>query len=151
MSIADVKTTTVNTSNGMAMGQQLPGLKRCPHCGIASPNFIAAWASQGPTYRSDGGMRLNWGSYCCTSCGAIVTCCAEILPNGIMHFFGIFPDAKIAHEDIPEPARTFLQQAYETLHAPDAAAMVAGSAVDAMLKAYAWKPVASIIGSTKRL
>jgi hypothetical protein len=47
----------------------------------------------------------------------------------------MFPDAKAAHEDIPEPARTFLQQAYETLHAPDAAAVMAGSAVDAMLKA----------------
>ncbi|MGY5800595.1 DUF4145 domain-containing protein [Rhizobium sp. LEGMi12c] len=32
-------------------------------------------------------------------------------------------------------ARRFLQQAFETLHAPDAAAVMAGSAVDAMLKA----------------
>jgi Domain of unknown function (DUF4145) len=46
----------------------------------------------------------------------------------------VIPSAKTAHEDIPEPARTFLQQAYETLHAPDAAAVMAGSAVDAMLK-----------------
>jgi hypothetical protein len=35
---------------------------------------------------------------------------------------------------MPEMARRFLQQAYETLHAPDAAAVMAGSAVDAMLK-----------------
>ncbi|GAA0030208.1 DUF4145 domain-containing protein [Bradyrhizobium ottawaense] len=49
-------------------------------------------------------------------------------------YSGIFPDAKSAHTDIPEPARTFLQQAFETLHAPDAAAVMAGSAVDAMLK-----------------
>jgi hypothetical protein len=49
---------------------------------------------------------------------------------------GVFPDAKTADEDIPEPARTFLQQAYETLHAPDAAAVMAGSAVDAMLKKH---------------
>jgi hypothetical protein len=47
-----------------------------------------------------------------------------------------FPAAKIAHVDIPEPARTFLQQAYDTMHAPDAAAVMAGSAVDAMLKAH---------------
>ncbi|MBX5183379.1 DUF4145 domain-containing protein [Rhizobium sp. NZLR5] len=46
----------------------------------------------------------------------------------------LFPDAKVAHEDMPEMARRFLQQAYETLHAPDAAAVMAGSAVDAMLK-----------------
>jgi len=56
--------------------------------------------------------------------------------GNVVTFFGIFPDAKTAHEDIPEPARTFLQQAYETLHAPDAAAVMAGSAVDAMLKAH---------------
>jgi hypothetical protein len=47
----------------------------------------------------------------------------------------IFPPPKEAHEDIPEVARRFLQQAYDTLHAPDAAAVMAGSAVDAMLKA----------------
>jgi Domain of unknown function (DUF4145) len=45
-----------------------------------------------------------------------------------------FPAAKAAHEDLPQTARIFLQQAYETLHAPDAAAVMAGSAVDAMLK-----------------
>ena len=46
----------------------------------------------------------------------------------------IFPVTKTVDADVPEPARTFLQQAFESLHAPDAAAMVAGSAVDAMLK-----------------
>lgn len=51
----------------------------------------------------------------------------------------MFPAEKKAHEDIPEPARTFLQQAYETLHAPDASAVMAGSAVDAMLKIHGLK------------
>ncbi|WP_051913869.1 DUF4145 domain-containing protein [Nitratireductor basaltis] len=50
----------------------------------------------------------------------------------------LWPDTKSAHEDIPDPARTFLQQAYETLHAPDAAAVMAGSAVDAMLKVHGY-------------
>jgi hypothetical protein len=45
------------------------------------------------------------------------------------------PAPRSAHEDIPERARIFLQQAYDTLHAPDASAVMAGSAVDAMLKA----------------
>ncbi|WP_176476912.1 DUF4145 domain-containing protein [Mesorhizobium sp. WSM4313] len=53
-----------------------------------------------------------------------------------MEAIAIFPAAKAAHEDIPAPARTFLQQGFETLHAPDAAAVMAGSAVDAMLKAH---------------
>jgi hypothetical protein len=50
----------------------------------------------------------------------------------------VIPAAKEAHEDIPEPARNFLQQAFETLHAPDAAAVMAGSAVDGMLKALGY-------------
>ena len=47
---------------------------------------------------------------------------------------GYFPKPREAHVDIPAVARTFLQQAYDTRHAPDAAAVMAGSAVDAMLK-----------------
>jgi hypothetical protein len=46
----------------------------------------------------------------------------------------VSPKAKQAHEDLPERARGFLQQAYDTLHAPDAAGVMAASAVDAMLK-----------------
>lgn len=46
----------------------------------------------------------------------------------------IYPAPRQAHDDIPQPARQYLQQAFETLHAPDAAAVMAGSAVDAMLK-----------------
>nr|AWM01287.1 DUF4145 domain-containing protein [Bradyrhizobium amphicarpaeae] len=116
------------------MGVQLIGLKRCPHCSIAAPNFIRMWGSEGPTSRTDGGPNRYWGCYRCRSCGSIVTCSG--LPSGgdQFAFFEIFPDARMAHTDIPEPARTYLQQAYETLHAPDAAAVMAGSAVDAMLK-----------------
>jgi hypothetical protein len=133
--LADLKAASMQTGNGLAMGPQLLGLKRCPHCSIASPHFISVWASQGPTARTDGGKNINWASYVCRSCGSIVTCSA-LLQGNIVTFFGLFPDAKAAHEDIPEPARTFLQQAYETLHAPDAAAVMAGSAVDAMLKKH---------------
>ena len=45
-----------------------------------------------------------------------------------------FPDAPSAKDDIPERPRAFLQQAMESLHAPAGAVMLAGSAVDAMLK-----------------
>ncbi|HEY5964852.1 MAG TPA: DUF4145 domain-containing protein [Xanthobacteraceae bacterium] len=51
----------------------------------------------------------------------------------------VIPEQKVAHEDIPQPGRTFLQQAFETLHAPDAAAVMAGSAVDAMLKQLGYR------------
>ena len=75
-----------------------------------------------------------WGCFVCVSCGSVVTVAGS--PNGnLIDVSDIFPPPRAAHEDVPEPARTFLQQAYDTLHAPDAAAVMAGSAVDAMLKA----------------
>jgi hypothetical protein len=46
----------------------------------------------------------------------------------------IYPDIRTEATEIPEPASGYLQQALDTLHAPDAAAVMAGSAVDAMLK-----------------
>ena len=98
-------------------------------------HLTAAWASAGPTPRTDQGQGQNWASYHCSTCGSIVTVSALVIGGPIL-FTGVFPDAKTAHEDIPQPARAFLQQAYETLHAPDAAAVMAGSAVDAMLKAH---------------
>jgi len=48
----------------------------------------------------------------------------------------LYPSARSAAAEIPDPARHYLQQALETLHAPDAAAVMAGSAVDAMLKHF---------------
>jgi hypothetical protein len=70
------------------------------------------------------------------SCGGVVSMSGR--PTGTGAEFVIaanYPTAKSAHEDLPERVRIYLQQALESLHAPDAAAMVAGSAVDAMLKA----------------
>jgi len=120
-------------TGGPKFGPTLNDVSRCPHCSIASPNLQLVWSSEGRTPRTDGGDAECWGAYGCSSCGSIVTTCGY--PVGVQfHIVSSYPPAKIAHDDIPEPARTFLQQAYETLHAPDAAAVMAGSAVDAMLK-----------------
>jgi hypothetical protein len=74
------------------------------------------------------------GCYVCMTCAGVVTVSGR--PGGDEFVLGpIFPDSKSAHQDLPEAARKYLQQAYDTLHAPDAAAVMAGSAVDAMLKA----------------
>lgn len=133
---ADYRTDLQMTLQGPQMGVQLQRVGRCPHCGIASPSLTAVWRSQGPTPRTAPGPMQIWGTFLCASCGSAVTCRANWEKNmgARVVYSGIFPDAKSAHTDIPEPARTFLQQAFETLHAPDAAAVMAGSAVDAMLK-----------------
>jgi hypothetical protein len=76
-----------------------------------------------------------WAAYRCTSCGGALLA-RGVNDSGVANpeVAQVIPATKVAHEDIPEPARTFLQQAFETLHAPDAAAVMAGSAVDGMLK-----------------
>jgi hypothetical protein len=111
----------------------LAGVPRCPHCSVANPTLERLWDSGEFLRRATQGPRRRWALYRCTSCGEAVL--ARGIPNDSntnAAVDAIFPDKKVAHADIPEPARTFLQQAYETLHAPDAAAVMAGSAVDAM-------------------
>jgi hypothetical protein len=81
------------------------------------------------------GPRQKWAAYGCTSCGgAVLAKGADDDGASNAEIAEVIPAQKRAHDDIPEKARNYLQQAYETMHAPDAAAMVAGSAVDAMLK-----------------
>jgi hypothetical protein len=47
----------------------------------------------------------------------------------------VFPRPTKVDDNLPDPARSFLSQALESLHAPAGAVMLAASAVDAMLKA----------------
>lgn len=46
----------------------------------------------------------------------------------------VLPEPTVVDEDLPERAKRYLGQAIESLHAPDGAIMLAGSAIDAMLK-----------------
>ena len=118
------------------MGQELRGVGRCPHCSVASPHLVRTWHSENGvgTPRTDGGNSRAWCLYLCRSCGGAVT--AEGYgTNASGATRQVFPKPREAHEDIPDTARRFLQQAYDTLNAPDASAVMAGSAVDAMLKA----------------
>lgn len=115
---------------------QLTEVRNCPYCGVPSPILIKKWVSEGHLPRGDQGPTSRWALHACTSCGSPVL--AKGSPNSAANnaeVVEVIPKPREAHEDLPRMARTFLQQAYETLHAPDAAAVMAGSAVDAMLKA----------------
>lgn len=119
----------------MKMTDQLAEVARCPHCSVARPTLAVRWRSD-PIPRGDGQPPSRWAVYACSTCGSLVT--AKGAPNTpqnqLPDVVALFPSPQEAHVDLPERARRYLQQAYETLHAPDAAAMIAGSAVDAMLK-----------------
>jgi hypothetical protein len=132
-------TTIIGAQPGQkCLGPQLNGITRCPHCSVAQPSFHAVWTSAGPTSRTDGGNPEFWGAYRCQSCGSIVSVQGQLRAANFLAV-QIFPSPKQAHEDLPQIARVFLQQAYETIHAPDASAVMAGSAVDAMLKDLGYK------------
>ena len=125
---------TANSDPTGGPGPTLNGVGRCPFCSVVDPNMERQWASAKPTTRTDGKRSSYWAAYKCKTCGAVASVECKYVENSF-HIVAMYPSGKRAHEDIPEPARTFLHQAYETLHAPDAAAMMAGSAVDGMLKA----------------
>lgn len=77
----------------------------------------------------------RWAAYSCTACDAPLL--VQGRPGELANNAEIvrsIPEVRRAALEIPDPARTYLQQAYDTLQSPDAAAVMAGSAVDAMLK-----------------
>ncbi len=127
-----------NSTSQIPNPPTLNAIRRCPHCGVASPYLPVKWA--GTTKGSDAAFasERHWGAFCCSSCGGVIvamsnstTYDADLLDRPDL----VFPKTPSAADDIPEVARKFLQQAMDTIHAPDASAVMAGSSVDAMLKA----------------
>ena len=121
----------------LEMGDTL-SLHRCPHCQIAKPllshcKLDYKWATDD----------RRWYAYVCSNCRNVVTAKGHselltMLGGSVKQAIladGVFPDEKVVQEQVPEPAREYLEQAHRTMgDAPDAAAMVASSSVDAMLK-----------------
>lgn len=116
----------------------LQGVSRCPHCSKADPLLTKLWGSERGTPRADGEPASKWAVYGCSSCGGIVSArgrAGEGLYSGeAPSVDAIFPPARSVSQELPATAQTFLRQAIDTLHAPDASAVMSGSAVDAMLK-----------------
>lgn len=116
------------------LGSQLQ-LKRCPHCGIASPLFVKMW-EDATTACDDRNPRI-WGVYKCSTCGGVVLCGADPQFRGITEQY---PRSENINEPaIPERSRNYLGQAMDSLHAPAGAVILAASSVDAMLKAKGYK------------
>ena len=120
--------------------QQLSYLPHCPHCGIAGPQVLLV-ANPDPVGALDRKTPMTrWAAYRCTSCAGWILAKGEpgvrvANPNIVE----VIPGFRKAHEDLPEQARNYLQQAMQTLLAPDASAVMSGSAVDSMLKALGYE------------
>jgi hypothetical protein len=135
------------------IGDQLTGLTRCPHCGVANPVFLRAWraenARKGATEQLDANMQgYYWSLFFCTTCAMPVVASGypvlskidgrgnligevQTLPGEALY---LFPKVTGVDQSIPERVRRYLSQAIEAVHAPDGAVMLCASAVDAMLK-----------------
>ena len=118
-------------STEVRMGKHLIGVQRCPHCGIARPTMVNKWDEETTGHARP--VKRRWAAYLCTNCGDVVTAMGDPT-NSSRTAIAVFPDLASADIEIPSKARSFLQQAMESLHAPALAIMGAASCVDAMLK-----------------
>lgn len=113
-------------------------LGRCPHCSVSRPTLTKVWDTDERLKPSIGGSTgRRWGTYSCSTCSDIVLIGSYRFGDSNSGEV-MYPVRRSASEHLPDAAKTYLNQAMETLHAPDAAAVMAGSAVDAMLKAQGY-------------
>ena len=105
-------------------------LDRCPHCSVHKPMLTQIALYQNLAGHS-GGNSKNWAIYKCATCGNLVSAYAR--PGG-PEVVAWYPTSEAVHADVPREVARFLQQAMDSLHAPDGAVVLAASAVDAMLK-----------------
>jgi hypothetical protein len=111
-------------------------LPRCLHCAIALPQIIELGGSyKTADYRGEN--ERYWRAYVCRSCGGVIL--AGNVAGENQPVTELYPSSKQIDESIPYPASTYLQQALESIHAPAGAVMLAGSAIDAMLKSKDYK------------
>lgn len=110
-------------------------LDRCPHCNVDLPtlNWISA---QLESTDYAGANKRFWRFYRCVRCGGVITASARGADQEILE---LFPSGITVDSNIPQRAKTFLDQAINSLNSPAGAVMLAASAVDAMLKAKSYR------------
>lgn len=128
----------------IALGSNLQGLENCPQCGVSNPNLSYVTHVPHPHVSSD--TRSCWIIYQCSTCHDIVAGRGiftvlnltqrpnSTLDNNPRMADALIPASRTVDADLPPSARRYLIQAINSLNAPDGAVMLAGSAVDAMLK-----------------
>lgn len=105
-------------------------LDRCPHCSVDRPRLAVFLQNQQTTDHLNRNKRV-WSTYACSRCGGMVLAAADGQNQPVIEYY---PKDREVDTAIPEKARIYLKQAYDSLHAPAGAVMLAASSVDAMLK-----------------
>ena len=122
----------IETKDRVGM-EQLTCVPRCPYCSVASPQIVKVH-NPDPVQPFNGDPRARWAAYRCTSCASWLVVKGADAASSNPKIVEIIPGFPQAHADLPEKARRYLDQAMQTIAAPDASAVMSGSAVDAMLK-----------------
>jgi hypothetical protein len=109
-------------------------MERCPHCSVARPVLNKVFEQV--TKNHSGHNQRSWRVYKCSSCGGLVTACAQ---NYNLAVRTVFPEPIAVEEEIPERPRAYLQQAIDSVFTPAGSIMLCASSVDAMLKLKGYK------------
>jgi len=102
---------------------------KCPHCKIDSPNLRQIHHFM--TKSVDESDPRFWRLYICQRCGGAVTAYSWNQGGFVEE---VFPKEEVIDESIPLKAKSFLEQAINSVHAPSGAIMLCASSVDSMLK-----------------
>jgi hypothetical protein len=116
------------------LGSEL-NLDRCPYCQVNQPSL----RMQGSVIKTKDYLGDNakvWKTYVCSRCGGVALA-NSLTDDGLVGKY--FPSTINVHDSIPSPAKDYLEQAIESIHAPAGSIMLSASAVDSMLKAKALK------------
>ena len=109
-------------------------LPRCPHCQMALPHLNMQ--GENVTNNYSGAGAGTWRTYVCRSCGGVVLAVADRDGRQIRDYW---PKTPSVQEAIPDRARSFLQQAIDSIHSADGSVMLSASAVDEMLKSKGYE------------
>ena len=127
---------SLSSGQNVAGFDQVTNLKvaRCPHCRIANPLLLKI-GSHFSHNHANSGVRYWLFSSCQTCGGVVVAGVPHDRATGISRGeIEIYPEPPGVSAAIPAIPRRYLEQANNTLNAPDGAVLLAASAVDAMLK-----------------
>lgn len=109
-------------------------LDRCPHCKVGHPNLRRIHTLETNNHQQS--YLRRWGIYSCATCGGLTIASAQHW-NGFIN--EVYPELDKVDDNIPSPARDYLEQANETIHAASGSIMLSASSVDAMLKLKGYK------------
>jgi len=141
--IIPTDTQTTYTPTPIYMRSILP-IEVCPHCMIKRPLLERVHRIKTSDHYENNYYIWSW--YRCSSCGCLTTARSERLisndPDDIddiekqhLKVDKIYPSIVEISNDIPDPARQYLQEAKNAINdSPSGSIVISASAVDAMLK-----------------